>query len=51
LSYEITQHTAKTGEHYITESKTEYFKMLYAAVGGGLIVGLLALGFLLKNKT
>ncbi|MFM7895164.1 MAG: recombinase, partial [Flavobacterium sp.] len=26
LSYEITQHTAKTGEHYITESKTEYFK-------------------------
>ena len=43
LSYEITQHTAKTGEHYITESKTEYFKMLYAAIGGGLIVGILCI--------
>ena len=36
ISYEITQHTAKTGEHYITESKSEYFSMLKAAVGGGL---------------
>lgn len=43
LSYEITQHTAKTGEHYITESKKEYFKMLYAALGGGLIVGFLCI--------
>ena len=41
ISYEITQHTAKTGEHYITESRSEYFKMLRAALGGGLIVGVL----------
>lgn len=41
ISYEITQHTAKTGEHYITESKREYFHMLYTAMGGGLIVGIL----------
>jgi len=50
LSYEITQHTAKTGEHYITESKTEYFKMLYAAIGGGLIVGILCIIKLLLSK-
>ena len=50
LSYEITQHTAKTGEHYITESKTEYFKMLYAALGGGLIVGMLCIIKLLLSK-
>lgn len=50
LSYEITQHTAKTGEHYITESKTEYFKMLYAALGGGLIVGFLCVFKLLLSK-
>lgn len=43
ISYEITQHTAKTGEHYITESRTEYFKMLRAALGGGLIVGILCI--------
>jgi site-specific recombinase len=50
LSYEITQHTAKTGEHYITESKTEYFKLLYAAIGGGLIVGILCIIKLLLSK-
>ncbi len=43
LSYEITQHTAKTGEHYITETRKEYFKMLRTAIGGGFIVGILCL--------
>lgn len=41
LAYEITQHTAKTGEHYITEGRREYFNMLRTAMGGGLIVGLM----------
>lgn len=50
ISYEITQHTAKTGEHYITESKSEYFSMLKAAVGGGFIVGLLCIFKLLLSK-
>jgi site-specific recombinase len=43
ISYEITQHTAKTGEHYITESRQEYFKMFRTALGGGLIVGVLCI--------
>lgn len=43
ISYEITQHAAKTGEHYITESRGEYFKMLRTALGGGLIVGILCI--------
>lgn len=43
LSYEITQHTAKTGEHYITESSKEYFKMFYAAMGAGAVVGILCI--------
>ncbi|MEK8178866.1 recombinase [Flavobacterium buctense] len=50
ISYEITQHTAKTGEHYITESKSEYFSMLKAAIGGGFIVGLLCIFKLLLSK-
>lgn len=41
ISYEITQYTAKTGEHYITESSKEYFKMFKAALGAGLVVGFL----------
>lgn len=43
LSYEITQHTAKAGEHYITNSKKEYYRMLYTASGGGLVVGFMCL--------
>lgn len=43
LSYEVTQHTAKTGEKYITETRQEYFKMFRAALGGGLIVGILCI--------
>src|SRR5690606_7526686 len=38
LSYEVTQHTAKTGEHYITKDRNEYFKMFWTAAGGGIIV-------------
>ena len=50
ISYEITQHTAKTGEHYITESPKEYFLMLKAALGGGFIVGILCIIKLLLSK-
>lgn len=40
LSYEITQHTAITGEHYITKDRNEYFKMFWRAAGGGIIVAI-----------
>lgn len=50
LAYEITQHSAKTGEHYITKSSTEYFKMFYSAMGGGIIVGILCIIKLLLSK-
>lgn len=41
MAYEITQHTGRTGEHYITKNLKEYFHMLKSALGGGLIVGIL----------
>lgn len=50
LSYEITQHTAKTGEHYITETAKEYFQMLRAAMGAGLVVGFLCVFKVLLSK-
>ena len=43
LSYEITQHTADTGEHYITKDRKEYFTMFWNASGGGFIVGILCI--------
>lgn len=50
ISYEITQHTAKTGEKYITEGRNEYFKMFWNALGGGLIVGILCIIKVLLSK-
>ncbi len=43
LAYEITEHTGKTGEHYITSTRTQYEKMLKSAVIGGVIVAFLAM--------
>ncbi len=50
IAYEITQHTAKTGEHYITNSTKEYFKMFYSAMIGGIIVGVMCVIKLLLSK-
>lgn len=50
IAYEITQHTARTGERYITESKSEYRQMFEAALGGGLIVGMLVISKLKMSK-
>ncbi len=50
ISYEITQHTANTGEHYITKSRWEYLRMFWAASGGGIIVGILCIIKVLLGK-
>lgn len=50
ISYEVTQHTAKTGEKYITQSRNEYFKMFRDALGGGFIVGILCVIKILLSK-
>lgn len=50
VAQEITQHKAKSGEHYITASKSEYKKMLHASLGGGGIVGLMCITKLLLGK-
>lgn len=50
LSYEVTQHTAKTGEHYITKDRGEYFRMFWAASGGGIVVGILCIIKVLLSK-
>lgn len=50
IAFEITKHTAETGEHYITNDKTEYLKMFKAALGGGVIVGFLCIFKILISK-
>lgn len=43
LAFQITEHTGKTGEHYITRSRAEWQAMLSSAALGGAIVALLAI--------
>lgn len=38
VAREITQHTGRTGEHYITSTSKEYRGMLRTALGGGAVV-------------
>ena len=38
IAREITQHSGRKGEHYITTTRADYFKMLRTALGGGLVV-------------
>lgn len=39
VAYQITEHTGKTGDRYITTNRSEYEAMLKAAIIGGAIVG------------
>lgn len=43
LAYQMTEHTGKIGEHYVTNNAKEYFEMFFHAVKGGLVVGLLVI--------
>lgn len=43
LAYEITQHTGRTGEHYITGNAQGYRRMFLSAAGGGVIVAFMCI--------
>jgi site-specific recombinase len=43
LAYEMTEHSSKTGEHYVTATIKEYFQMFFAALKGGSVVGFMVI--------
>lgn len=43
LAQRITGNASKTGEHYVTSTRSEYFLMLRSALGAGFIVAFMAL--------
>ncbi|MBL7883157.1 MAG: hypothetical protein JNL69_03755, partial [Bacteroidia bacterium] len=49
LAYQMTEHTGKIGEHYVTNNAKEYFEMFVHALKGGLIVGFLVISKFLIN--
>ncbi|MBR7798587.1 recombinase [Undibacterium fentianense] len=42
VALRVTENAGRSGEHYITETRRDYFAMLRAAAGGGLAVALVA---------
>lgn len=43
LALRVTDNAAKTGEHYIADTRSAYFGMWRSAMGAGLIIGAMAL--------
>jgi site-specific recombinase len=43
LAYQIAEHGGRTGEKYITTTKKEFWRMFRSAVGGGIIISVIAI--------
>lgn len=50
LALRVTENASRTGEHYITETRSEYFALMKSAMGAGLVVGLMAMMKILIAK-
>lgn len=50
LALRVTDNAAKTGEHYVADSREEYFSMWRAAAGAGLIIAAMALAKIFTSK-
>jgi site-specific recombinase len=42
LSLRVTENAGRAGEHYITETRQEYFELVRSAMGAGLIIAVMA---------
>jgi site-specific recombinase len=42
VALRVTENAGKSGEHYITESRSEYWQMFFSAAGGGFIIAFMA---------
>ena len=43
LAKSVTNHASKTGEHYVTENRHEYIRMLGRGLGAGVFIAIMAL--------
>jgi site-specific recombinase len=50
LALRVTDNAAKSGEHYITETRSSYFTMWRSAMGAGAIIAILALLKIFTSK-
>ena len=50
MALRVTENASRTGEHYITENRSEYFALMRSAMGAGIIIGIMAMIKLLLAK-
>ena len=50
MALRVTENASRTGEHYITNNRTEYFALMRSAMGAGVIVAFMALIKLIVAK-
>jgi site-specific recombinase len=50
LAYQIAEHGGRTGEKFITTTRTEFWKMFQSAAGGGIIISFIGVIKNLLNK-
>jgi site-specific recombinase len=50
LALQVTENASRTGEHYVSSSREEYWAMARSAAGAGVIVGFMALVKILLAK-
>ncbi|MEO7343260.1 MAG: preprotein translocase subunit TatB, partial [Methylotenera sp.] len=50
MAVRVTENASRTGEHYITENRSEYFALMRSAMGAGVVIGLMAMIKILLAK-
>ncbi|WP_089376338.1 site-specific recombinase [Methylobacillus rhizosphaerae] len=43
MALRVTENASRTGEHYITETRSEYFSLMRSAMGAGVIIAFMAM--------
>lgn len=43
VALRVTENASRTGEHYITETRSEYFALMRSAMGAGIIIAIMAM--------
>jgi len=43
MAVRVTENASRTGEHYITENRSEYFALMRSAMGAGVVIGIMAM--------
>lgn len=43
MAVRVTENASRTGEHYITENRREYFALMRSAMGAGVIIAIMAM--------